>query len=339
MRVLYFFENDWVFGKIFNELIKFLHPDIDGDILSWSRLYSADEAAALRDKYDLYFSTPVGCFFLHDTYGWPLEKCYAHAHSEFDIIDALRRFPKHYFDKLAGYGVVSAPIWNASAAAKIKRIPTILPVGVTTANYSRPPSTKISKLGYFGRMSRADHNAPDLKRGHLARIVAEAAGLELYHRENWHFLAADRLYREVDLVIFCSTTEGNPYMALEAAAAGIPVLGTPVGVFTALARMGCGVLLPMDEQAFVREAVDAIQTMQLEPARYQNMSEMALRASQTFDWSVVKRLWLEEFRSVCRTETRQRKESHALDRTVTGCHRSSDHDCAIGAGAGEIRQA
>jgi glycosyltransferase involved in cell wall biosynthesis len=301
MRVLYFFENDWVFGKIFNELVKFLHPDIDGDVISWARLYSPDESAALRDKYDLYFSTPVGCFFLHEIYGWPLEKCYAHAHSEFDIADALKRYPRRYFDKLAGYGVVSAPIWNASAEAMIRRIPTILPVGVTTANYARPPSTKISKLGYFGRMSRADHNQHDLKRGHLARIVAEATGLELYHRENWHFLAADRLYREVDLVIFCSTTEGNPYMALEAAAAGVPVLGTPVGVFTALARMGCGIVLPMGAQEFVQAAVEAIQTLQLEPARYQHMAEMALRASQTFDWSVVKKLWLEELRSSCKT--------------------------------------
>lgn len=295
MRVLYFLENNWVFGKIFNELIKFLHPDIDGDIYCWTRLCSTEEAAFLREKYDLYYSTPVGCFFLHDVYGWPLEKCYAHAHSEFDIEDALRRFPAEYFDKLAGFAVVSEPIWGASKKFGIARDPVALPVGVTAANYARPVSERISRLGYFGRMHRSDNDGPDLKRGYLAQRVAEEAGLEFYNRERVHFLVADRLYREVDLVMFCSTTEGNPYTAIEASVAGVPVLGTPVGLFPSLAKFGGGIVLPMEEEAFVAEAVAAIKKLQADHDLYRQMSAAAVEAGRLFDWSNVVPWWRSYF--------------------------------------------
>ena len=324
MRILYFLENNWVFGKIFNELIKFLHPDIDGDILCWTRLYSPHEATLLREKYDLYFSTPVGCFFLHETYGWPLEKCYAHAHSEFDLDDALRRFPATYFTKLAGYGVVSQFIKHASLQRPILPEPSILPVGVTTANYTRPMSTEIKRLGYFGRMARSDHDQPDLKRGYLAKRVAEECGLEFVQCENVHFLTADRLYRDVDLVMFCSTTEGNPYVAIEAAAAGVPTLGTPVGTFPAMAEMcDTGIVLPMDETEFVTEACRTIRNLQANFDLYQHLSRSAVSASRMFDWSEVKWLWQKEFQSLC-TDAPTLKESQVSHQEKTDGQPHSD---------------
>lgn len=311
MRILYFIENNWVFGKIFNELIKYLHPDIDGDILCWDRLYATEEAEMLRDKYDLYFSTPVGCFFLHDNYGWPLEKCYAQAHSEFDIADALARFPKEYFDQLAGYAAVSPFIWQASLDAGVSRVSAILPVGVTTANYARPISKKVSRLGYFGRMHRSDVDGqPDIKRGYLAAQVAERTGLEFYNREYVHFLAADRLYQNVDLVMFCSTTEGNPYVAIEAAAAGLPTLGTGVGIFPAIASAGGGIVLPTDETEFVDSAVVAIERLKANYDLYFYMSNAATMTSKAFDWEAIKSLWLDEFYGVFSTDALKRKDSH-----------------------------
>ena len=264
-------------------------------MLCWTRLCPTEEAALLRDKYDLYYSTPVGCFFLHDVYGWPLEKCFAHAHSEFDLEDALRRFPHEYFDKLAGFAAVSAPIQDAAEKFGVPRVPTILPVGVTAANYIRPMSQSVTRLGYFGRMHRSDDGRPDLKRGYLAQRVAEQAGLEFYNRENFHFLAADRLYRNVDVVMFCSTTEGNPYTAIEAAASGLPTLGTAVGLFPAIASGGGGVVLPMGEEAFVAEAVTWLRRLQSSPELYQNMSDAAIETGRLFDWSIVAPWWRDSF--------------------------------------------
>jgi glycosyltransferase involved in cell wall biosynthesis len=191
------------------------------------------------------------------------------------------------------------------------RTPVILPVGLTTANYRREPSTRIRRLGYFGRMSRSDHGGLDLKRGYLAQEVAARTGLEFYQRENLHFLAADQLYQSVDLVMFCSTTEGNPYVALEAAAAGVPTLGTPVGIFPALATNGAGILLPLDPAALVEEAVRRIEELQHDHDTYLYMSHAAQRNVAAFNWSQIRKLWMDEFKSAC-TDGFKQKDSHVF---------------------------
>lgn len=296
-RVLFFIENNWVFGKIFNELVKHLYPEYDCDIFDWGKVQERENTDRMQQKYDLFFSTPVGCFFLHDTYGIPLERCYGHAHSDFDIVDALRRFPRNYFDQLRGYAGVSDPLRYVSFSHGIQRIPTVLPVGVTCANYQRQPPTQIAKLGYFGRMARKD-GAFDIKRGYLAQAVAERAGLIFWNREHVPFFAADRLYHEVDLVVFCSLVEGNPYVAMEACAAGVPTLGTRVGIFPDIAAMGAGIALPMEENAFIDSAVNIIRSLQNEPDLYARMCQAALEVGKTFDWSIVKRTWIHELQRV-----------------------------------------
>jgi glycosyltransferase involved in cell wall biosynthesis len=296
-RVLFYFEDNWVFGKIFREAAKYLYPEYDCDLLDWSKGYDAETIAGLQQKYDLFCSTPVGCFFLHDAYGIPLHKCYGHAHSDFDLVDALRRFPKRYFGELRGFGAVSPYIIERAQFRNIAREPAWLPVGVTTQNYQRPAPTTVRTLGYFGKMARVDDH-DDIKRGYLAKRVAEMVPLALYHREHVHFLAADRLYQHVDLVIFCSTTEGNPYVVLEAAAAGLPVLGTAVGLFPEHCQRGAGILLPTPDDLFTTRAVMAIRALQNEPARYDQMRQAALTAAQCYDWSAVLPHWRQEF-SAC----------------------------------------
>lgn len=296
-RVLFFIENNWVFGKIFNELSKHIYPLYDCDIFDWGKVQEKENTDRMQQKYDLFFSTPVGCFFLHDTYGIPLERCYGHAHSDFDIVDARRRFPPEYFDRLRGYGVVSSPLRYVSFSHGVRRVPAVLPAGVTCANYQRTPPAKIARLGYFGRMTRKDGNF-DIKRGYLAQTVAEKTQLEFWNREHVPFFVADRLYHEVDLVMFCSLVEGNPYVAIEACAAGIPTLGTAAGIFPDIANMGAGILLPMEEDAFVASAVKTISTLQNEPALYARMCENAAEVGKTFDWSVIKNTWIAEFQRV-----------------------------------------
>lgn len=293
-RVLFFTENNWVFGKIFNELVKYLYPEYDCDILDWSKIQAQSDVKWMQQKYDLFVSTPVGCFFLYDTYGVPIEKCYGHAHSDFDLVDALRRFPKQYFDRLRGYGAVSRFISQQSDILKIDRKAAVLPVGVTCRNYERPQPVYPAKLGYFGRMSRVDDTS-DIKRGYLARRVAEQTPIAFVNRENANFLVAEYLYQQVDLVIFCSTTEGNPYVAMEACAAGLPVLGTDVGIFSNLAVRRAGILLPTPEEDFVTTAVMAIRSLQEEPTLYSEMCQSAKTASRMFDWEIVKQEWLTEF--------------------------------------------
>lgn len=296
-RVLFFIHNGWVFGKIHNELIKVLYPDLHCDILCWSQTYNATEMALLRDKYDLFVSTPEACFMLHKRHGIPYDKLVAVVHQDWDIFNPIERLnvPREEFSKLAGYAVICPLLVNISFSYGIGRVPHILPVGVFCEQYERPMSERVQRLGYFGRWERKDRGDLDIKRGRLVHRVAEVSGMEFAQCESVHFLAADRLYRDIDLVMFGSLIEGNPYVAIEAAAAGVPVLGTATGLFPEIAQTGAGAVLPFEEDKFVAEAVEVIQALQADHNLYAQMSLAAKECGKGFDWSILGPVWRDYF--------------------------------------------
>lgn len=293
-RVLFYIHNGWVFGKIHNELIKVLYPDLYCDILCWSQSYSHYDLQLLNEKYDLFVSTPGTCFFLHTQYGVPYEKMVGMVHQDWDIFDPLenKHMAREDFNRLAGYAVICPLLTNISLSYGISRLPDIVPVGIMCSHYERPISENVTRLGYFSAPVRKDRGDFDIKRGHLAGQVAERAGLELVSTSGVNFLATDKLYNHVDLTIFCSLIEGNPYVALESMAAGVPVLGTSVGLFPALASGGGGIVLPFDEQAFVEKAVYDIAELKMNYELYAQMSMAAKEKSKQVDWSVLRPTWL-----------------------------------------------
>lgn len=291
-RVLFYIHNGWVFGKIHNELIKVLYPDLHCDIVCWSQTYTDQSLKLLNAKYDLFVSTPATCFFLHKTYGIPYEKLVGIVHQDWDIFDPIesKKATAADFAKLRGYAVICPLLTNISFSYGVGRVPVVLPVGVMRSLYAREPATGIRRLGYFGSMERKDRGI-DIKRGYLAQRVAQEAGLELVSCSDLHFLATDKLYSLVDLTIFCSLIEGNPYVALESFAAGVPVLGTATGIFPALAGTGAGAVLPFDEERFVPEAVEVIKALHEDFSLYQKMHQAALMVGETRDWSRIAPLW------------------------------------------------
>jgi glycosyltransferase involved in cell wall biosynthesis len=298
-RVLFYIHNGWVFGKIHNELIKLLLPEFYCDILCWSQTYTTHEITLLAQKYDLIVSTPATCFMLHHTYGIPYEKLVGIVHQDWDVFNPLEagsRVPPAEFARLAGYAVICPLLVNISLSYGIERIPRVVPIGVYCDLYTRPMSQHVKRLGYFGRMARKDRGDVDIKRGQLAQTVAARTGMEFVRCDSVHFLAADRLYRDVDLVMFCSLIEGNPYMAFEAFAAGVPVLGTAVGRFPELAAGGAGAVLPFEAAQFVEDAVEVVQALQADHAIYSRMHAAALLKSQELDWSAVRPTWIEFLR-------------------------------------------
>lgn len=159
-----------------------------------------------------------------------------------------------------------------------------LPVGIDCAPYARVPTVRSRgnqplHLVYLGRLARekglyealqgvriAQHLGVD------ARIViagdgAEAAGL----REHAAFLGLGsraafvgpvfgedkvRLLAGADVAILPSWSEGLPYALLEAMAAGIPVLATPVGAIPDVMTDGLhGTLVPPRDPAAIGTAI------------------------------------------------------------------------------------
>ena len=72
-KVLFYIHNGWVFGKIHNELIKTLYPEVYCDILCWTHQYSEHEFKYLLDKYDYFLSTPESSDIIHKQFKIPLE--------------------------------------------------------------------------------------------------------------------------------------------------------------------------------------------------------------------------------------------------------------------------
>jgi len=69
------------------------------------------------------------------------------------------------------------------------------------------------------------------KRGRLAQSCAEEAGLEFKRTEDTPMDQMPDFYASIDALIMPSLQEGAGLPALEAAAAGRLVIGTPVGHF------------------------------------------------------------------------------------------------------------
>lgn len=305
-RILFFVDSEWAFGSIHNGLRKCLYPEYDCDLLCWSKLYSAETFRYLIEKYDLFWSTPDGAFALHNSYGVPNNKLVGLAHHDWDIWHPVEKAkaaenkyigsPQHFQD-LCGFAVVGKKLVTTTFAWGIPRVPTVLPMGLHVRDYVRPMSTEIKRLGYFGRMERFDTRDFDHKRGRLAVEVAQRTGLEFYapatQEQEVHYLATSQMYRNIDLLMFCSLQEGQPCTAYEALASGVPVLGTAAGVFDELAQNGCGGVLPYEEDAFVEQAVEVIEALKNDHGLYQKMHEAALETSRAFDWAALKPVWLE----------------------------------------------
>lgn len=295
-RILFYIENNWSFGRIHNDLIKVLYPDVHCDIIDWRIGYSSTDVDYFLKKYDYIITTPHGAMVLDTSYKLPLNKIGAIAHSNSDIKHIIfeKQLGIDYFNKFKSYGVISPIIRTMSIAHGIYRIPYVLEVGCFTNLHYKNTSKELKTIGYVGAIQRhIDVNeSVDIKRGRLVEKVCELTNLPLVHQKNLHFLCSEHLYSSFDLLMFASLTEGLPTVAIEAFSSGIPILGTHTGIFPKMAESGGGILLPFEENEFIEKSVIIINDLKNNSEKYQHMSMCALEESKKYDWSVTRNSWL-----------------------------------------------
>jgi glycosyltransferase involved in cell wall biosynthesis len=300
-RILFYIENNWAFGRIHNDLIKTLYPDVHCDIIDWRIGYSSTDVEYFLKKYDYIITTPHGAMVLDTSYKLPLNKMGAISHSNMDIKHIIfeKKLGAEYFNKFKSYGVISPIVRTMSIAHGVYRIPHILEVGCFTNIHRKNQSKELRSIGYVGAIQKnIDANeSVDIKRGRLVEKVAEITGLPLIQQKNLHFLCSEELYC-FDLLMFSSLTEGLPTVAIESIASGIPILGTHTGIFPSMAECGAGIILPFEENLFIDKAVDVINDLKLNPEKYQNMCSLALEESKKYDWSVARNSWLKFIESL-----------------------------------------
>jgi len=293
-KILFFIDPDWVFGKIHQELIKALYPDFYCDLKPWAVSMTSQEGELFKNKYDLFVSTPTGCFVLHENYHIPMNKLVGIIHGDFDVYSCLDKIKdaREKFKVLGGYAAIWPNGQNMSISYGIDNIPEFLPIGIFTELYEIQKPKPVETCGYFCKPQRIDRGI-DIKRGDLVKLVCEKTKIKLKQCSNFNFLVADQLYKGVDFVMFASLMEGNPYPALEAFASGIPVIGTKVGIFGEYAKTGAGVVLPFQKEAFIKEAQIAINNWVSNPEAYVEACNAALRLRSKLDWKSIKPLWVE----------------------------------------------
>ncbi len=91
----------------------------------------------------------------------------------------------------------------------------------------------------------------------------------------------ERFYASSDLLIFPTLYEAFPLVALEAAATGIPVIGTCVNGLSDLVEAGGGVLSERTPQAFA----DALQRLADDPVLRASLGSTGRAWISEFTWS------------------------------------------------------
>ncbi|WP_136192301.1 glycosyltransferase family 4 protein [Actinomyces procaprae] len=127
------------------------------------------------------------------------------------------------------------------------------------------------------------------------RLETQARALGLADRV--HFAGVHRdpgpFYRDADLFVLLSDYEGQPMSLIEAMAAGLPVVATPVGGVPDVVVDGLsGVLVPPNPQ----RAADAIRATWEDPARYTLLSNGAARSAGEHSARTMTEKYLELYR-------------------------------------------
>ena len=291
-KVLFYVHNGWVFGKIHNELIKVLYPDVYCDILCWTHQYSEYEFKYLLDKYDYFLSTPDSSVIMHKQFKIPLEKIIAIVHQDWDIYHPLQNgVSKEYFNKFGGYAVIAPLLQNVSLSHGISRIPDVLRIGTFQKNYPQNNSNEVKNIGAFSKYARFDQGF-DVKRVNLIEEVADKTNLNLIKNENVNFLGAEILYKNIDLVISASLVEGNPYPMLEAFSCGIPFLVTPVGIVNEYLKLGGGKIMPLKAEDFIYAAIHEIKKIKSDNLYYKKLCEESYEIGKIIDWNNIREEWI-----------------------------------------------
>ena len=301
-KILFYVENNWSFGRIHNDLIKVLYPEgIYCDIIDWRISYSYADFNHFLRTYDYIVTTIHGSHTLYSSYKVPLSKIGAVAHSNLDLQEILFRYNlgSDYFNQLKSYGVISEYIKQKSFGHRIERTPHIVNVGCFNDLNIKNSSTELRTVGYVGHIHRAFYEEnTDIKRGNLVIKSANNAGLSFVHYQDLHFLCSKSMYKDFDILMFASTTEGLPTVAIEAICCGVPVLGTETGIFPDISQSGAGVILPMDEDNYVLKATEILNELKNDSQKYQHMVKCAFEESKKHDWSVAKQSWIQFINSL-----------------------------------------
>ncbi|MFC4807986.1 glycosyltransferase family 4 protein [Paenibacillus sp. GCM10023250] len=264
--------------------------------------YVSNVTAADQDRYDLTYPMTVSIAQRLHRIGIPLQNMATGITSliPYETHLASGHFPSEFIrfiQQLRGVNTCSQEI--------VRRFKPYFPLhrtrtGIDTARFKPAP---VSQAGSFraGWVGRIDLPARrELKGYDLVRSALRGLPLELEIRTfKEHYVPREQMigyYQRLDCLICSSRTESIPLPVLEAAACGVPVIATPVGIIPELIRnRQNGIIIPRTANAIRKEVMHFM----MDPGQRQMMGRNARdTVVKHWSWDVCKRDWEVFFKSL-----------------------------------------
>jgi glycosyltransferase involved in cell wall biosynthesis len=304
MKLLFFVENNWAFGKIHNDLIKALYPEIYCDILDWRVSYNLDCFKLFQDKYDYFLTTTHGANGLEFFYNVPPSKIIAIIHAKKEIEEEIFKVLNNkervdynvWLSSLASFTSVSEELVGECKKNSIIQDIPVLPIGCFTANYKKNTGNKIENILYCGPVN--NNQTDGNKRPHLIEEVCKRTGTNFHAVHDLNFLCMEEVYHKYDLLMFASFSEGLPTVAIEAIASHVPVLGTNTGIMGDIAEASAGFICPFEENEYIDFCVNKINELNSDTDKYHRLKQRAELLSYKYDWNMIKPIWIDFFKSL-----------------------------------------
>ena len=298
IKVLFFFENAWAFGSIHNALAKELYPyGIHADIIDWASRYVLEEFDLLNSVYDYFVTIPSVAAHLHLHCNIPFEKIIAVGHGQVDVIRALSEYGNTLFDQVKKYSVISQTLKDKSIEFGVTRIPEVTKTAVHFDMFYSKPADSLKTIGYGGAKEAYDYYGNEIKRGYLVENVTnQIDDINLITTNKYNNYCMPGYYKTIDGLVVSSTQEAGGLPAMEAAAAGRLVIGTPVGFLGEDGEKGAGILLPMEAESFQKNLKETIEIYKDDSQLYKSKcEEIQTFARENYDWKHVINDWVQLF--------------------------------------------
>lgn len=299
MKIVFFFENEWAFGAVHNELAKnLLKYGIHAYVLDWRKRYSQQEMLEMDRHIDFWVTNPNGAVNALKTYGISSQRIVVvmHAHSELE--DLAKFEPEHSF---LGTAVITKKMLEEQRI-KFPQKSDLLPVRITVDAYRRStPKNKLLKRIGFANSIFPQHDWN--KRSTLIQRVLNGHEVQLVRAHEYHnsWITNCSFYSQVDAVVVASRTEAIGMPLLEAGAAGCLVITTPVGSFEELVTARGADTIPIADDELGTSLIELLDFYLQNPQDFLKRREEIEDHSNSYDWKFVLPIWrdvLEKYHSL-----------------------------------------
>ena len=298
-KIAFFDYPHWAIGKLNEQIAKRICDE--HAVLDWSKQHESSYIKSLLDSDYVFLTSGPGLFALHQQYKIPPDRIYVVSHDEDDFANMQNNFYGRGVDlndvlcSLRGLAVPSIQHVPSMLGKRIFRIPDVIQYGIDVGSWKFRERDQIETVGACGAFSRPSNTThPDCKRGYLIEKVAKETGLTLATTQCKLDSVVDWFDR-IDLNMVAGVFEGGPLSPYEAAACGIPTIGTSAGSWIQLVHMGAGCIVPYSSDKFIRESVKLINYYRNNLEAYREMSHMVREEVQRFDWRHSIHTWVEFF--------------------------------------------